>query len=549
MSKTKTNEDRRKHPRFIKRLTTTFCVDQSRFTGISSDLSEGGLFIRTYRGFPANTPIRIELMLPNNKTSSLKGIVRRTLRTNLSTKKNGMGIEIIEKDEPFIDFVTSVLGRDGNTAERTAIPSDFQNVSCYNYGVAKKDVSYPGQERRRCKRLQIEHLKVMSEMPSASKVKVINISMSGILLKADRRLDIGKTYVLKIGYKEKMVFVKTIVAWSLLVAGTGDAYGNITPFYIAGMQFMKNADEKLEELVNAINLDVPADPTQTNTLSTFHGDQQHNNILDNCPEEKGYALTPGEDNEDVPIKKEPVCFSEFTKKIEDIYRRHEQNSISYYEILNISNSADMEDIRKAYYDKVKEFHPDRYPHFSPVLKEKLTALSAYLNDAYKTLMNSGPQVTYATPPMPEKRKVVSNKAFAHQEFEKGIVEFWNDNLSEAEMFFKKSVSLDNSSGKYFCYYAKTLLRLGKLQEAEKSISEALKLDSSNTDYLVEAGYIYQAMNLSYRARENFEMALRLEPSHIKAQEGITELQRKNKNGWFMHSISNPIKALKKTIVR
>lgn len=549
MSKTKNSADRRKHPRFIKRLTTTFFIDQSKFTGISSDLSEGGLFIRTFRGVPANTPIHIELILPNNMTSTLKGIVRRSLRTSLTTKKNGMGIEIIEKDEPFIDFVNSVLGRDGTTSERNNAPPDFQNVSCYNYGVAEKGVTYHGQERRKHERLQIEHLKVISEMPSASEVKIINISMSGILIKADRRLDIGKTYILKIGYKEYMVFVKTTVAWSFLLAGTEDVHGNITPFYIAGMQFTNSPDEKLQELFRVINLDVPADRMQTNTLSALHGGPHHDSISERGSGEECCTIIPGSDHEDVPIEHEPAYSAEFIKKIEDISLRHEKQSLSYYEILSISNSASREEIKKAYYDKAKEFHPDRYPHLPAVLKEKLTALFAYLNEAYKTLVNSGPQVSDETPPTLEKQKVFSNKSFALQEFEKGRVEFWNANLSAAEMFFRKSVSLDNSSGKYFYYYAKTLLRLGKLQNAEKTIREALRLDPSNADYLVEAGYIYQAMNLSSRARENFEMALRFEPTHIKAQESITELKRKNKNGGFMHSISNPIKALKKTIVR
>jgi hypothetical protein len=48
--------------------------------------------------------------MPDNSVSLLKGIVRRTTRTPIPSMKNGMGIEIIEKDGIFIDFLKSING-------------------------------------------------------------------------------------------------------------------------------------------------------------------------------------------------------------------------------------------------------------------------------------------------------------------------------------------------------------------------------------------------------------------------------------------------------
>lgn len=102
--------NKRRHQRFIKRLATKFIINNESFTGISSDFSEGGLFIRTNRGCSANHPIEIKIFMPDNSVSSLKGIVRRTTRTPIPSMKNGMGIEIIEKDGVFIDFLKSING-------------------------------------------------------------------------------------------------------------------------------------------------------------------------------------------------------------------------------------------------------------------------------------------------------------------------------------------------------------------------------------------------------------------------------------------------------
>jgi hypothetical protein len=126
-----------RHPRFTKRLEVRFSSGGMSFTGISSNLSESGLFIRTNRGFAPDTAIDIELVMPDGKTSSLKGLVRRTVKTPMSTLKNGMGVELIEKDAAYINFLKS-FAEEPETDTEKITPPEFQIISCPNCGVKNK---------------------------------------------------------------------------------------------------------------------------------------------------------------------------------------------------------------------------------------------------------------------------------------------------------------------------------------------------------------------------------------------------------------------------
>jgi hypothetical protein len=126
-----------RHPRFTKRLEVRFSSGGMSFTGISSNLSESGLFIRTNRGFAPDTIIDIELVMPDGKTSSLKGRVRRTIKTPMSTLKNGMGVELIEKDTAYINYLKS-FAEETETDTEKITPPEFQIISCPNCGVKNK---------------------------------------------------------------------------------------------------------------------------------------------------------------------------------------------------------------------------------------------------------------------------------------------------------------------------------------------------------------------------------------------------------------------------
>ncbi len=126
-------------PRFTKRLEVKFSSGGDTYKGILSNLSQSGLFIRTNRGFSAGTTINIELVLPDGTIACLKGIVRWAEKTHLAIK-NGMGIELIEQDRAFMDFIKSFHEKTGKPFEKID-PQEVHIITCTQCGVKNKVLS------------------------------------------------------------------------------------------------------------------------------------------------------------------------------------------------------------------------------------------------------------------------------------------------------------------------------------------------------------------------------------------------------------------------
>ena len=95
---------KRQFTRYRKRLETKFAADSDVYIGITSDIadsevyigitsdiSDGGIFIRTRYGFVPGTVIKIELYLPEDKISKLKGKGKRSIRTPIASFKKWYG--------------------------------------------------------------------------------------------------------------------------------------------------------------------------------------------------------------------------------------------------------------------------------------------------------------------------------------------------------------------------------------------------------------------------------------------------------------------------
>jgi len=107
-------------------------------------------------------------------------------------------------------------------------------------------------DKRQYKRFTVDVMDMHGKMVLADDVKILDISLSGISLKADRRLNIGCNHMLNIEDKGNILTVKGKVIWSLLSENKDGKHGEIVPIYTAGMKFADITKKKKMEIAEFI---------------------------------------------------------------------------------------------------------------------------------------------------------------------------------------------------------------------------------------------------------------------------------------------------------
>jgi len=207
------------------------------------------------------------------------------------------------------------------------------------------------------------------------------------------------------------------------------------------------------------------------------------------------------------------------------YMDQNYETLGYYGVLGIPESASLGDIKKAYYRVAKEFHPDR--HFSSQsedLKEKLNRIFFYITEAYKTISDPVKRKEYDKHFSLKPEGANSNQNMALERFQEGKLLMREKNFPEAAKLFAQAIYLDHSVAKYHYFYGNALCGSGKHREAVEAIRQALRLDPLNTNYVAELGHIYLNLGFMTRATATFEKALKLSPSNEKALEGMRKME-------------------------
>jgi hypothetical protein len=89
-------------------------------------------------------------------------------------------------------------------------------------------------------------------MTYATEVSVIDIGMGGVSLTADKRLNIGARYQLKLEGDTRVVSVTCEVAWSRMSGTRKSADGGSVPVYTAGMKFVGVSPDSAADLLKVV---------------------------------------------------------------------------------------------------------------------------------------------------------------------------------------------------------------------------------------------------------------------------------------------------------
>jgi Tfp pilus assembly protein PilZ len=100
--------NKREKQRHIKKLPIEVCSGDITLRGTTVKLSEKGIFVRSQKNFQEGVPVDLTIHLTEERSCSLKGIVKYVRNIDLLRPKNGMGIELTANDQRYIDFVRSV---------------------------------------------------------------------------------------------------------------------------------------------------------------------------------------------------------------------------------------------------------------------------------------------------------------------------------------------------------------------------------------------------------------------------------------------------------
>ena len=94
------------------------------------------------------------------------------------------------------------------------------------------------KERRKYKRYTLNVMDMQGNVPFARNVKLLNISLSGVLVETDRKPKLGNKYLLKLESEGKELLLNGIVIRSRLKKKQKDSLGNHIHTYTAGMHFV-----------------------------------------------------------------------------------------------------------------------------------------------------------------------------------------------------------------------------------------------------------------------------------------------------------------------
>jgi len=220
-------------------------------------------------------------------------------------------------------------------------------------------------------------------------------------------------------------------------------------------------------------------------------------------------------------KRIELALDEKRKEIERLHKRCDEMSPT--EVLEVSDQAGTDEIKRAFREKVMQFHPDRYHETDdPAFRQKLSHLVAVLTDAFNTLSakakaKSAP--TNGAPRLQTTRKESEPDGYDAQQhafelFQHAKMAYDTEDYWQAVQLCRQAVEVQDDKPEYHFLLGRTLLKNKKWRkEAGESLRKAAELDPCNPEYLALLAALYQREGLQLRAKKIVKQVKAIDPDY------------------------------------
>ena len=235
-----------------------------------------------------------------------------------------------------------------------------------------------------------------------------------------------------------------------------------------------------------------------------------------APDEKNRLRPPSASHPDVP------------QQIAEVLTiRDTLPAMTLYQILDVPKTASEEDIKKAYFQMARRFHPDRFErNLVAEFKSQIDEVFDGITNAYRVLSNKESRRLYDAKSGPASTQEDVQESFrkADIKFRQGKTLHGQGRYDEAIAYLEEAVRVRKDKGDYFLLLAMCESKLpAYVQKAEQDYLKAIQLEPWNPEGYVGLGLLYKAEGLRTKAVKQLEKALEVDTDHASAREALDEL--------------------------
>lgn len=232
------------------------------------------------------------------------------------------------------------------------------------------------------------------------------------------------------------------------------------------------------------------------------------------------------------------------KLLEVVAFQEKIGAMSYYQILGINKQASEEDIKKAYFQLARMYHPDRFDRSTPAnYRAKIEDVFDKITKAYHTLTSRELRKVYdiRTPVAgaDDSGKDVVKKA--DTKFRQAKTLYSQGRFEDAVVLLEEAVRLNKTKGGYLLLLALTETKIPAFRrKAEENFVKAIELEPWNPECFVGLGLLYKLEGMTLKATKQFQKALEYDADHETALKELEALtggkKKKGLKGLFSTSI-------------